>query len=171
MLKRSCALLLTLLFSASVFAVTAGDEAPSWTGINENGEEISFPADIPNKPTVMVFWATWCPYCKAFMPNLAEIQKDYGEENINVVLINHKERGAGDPAAYVKTLDFANTAIIDADDIGDAYAMDFIPGLLVIDAAGTVAWRRASTELPAGKTVAELWESQVRSELDRLLLN
>ncbi|MDZ7643997.1 MAG: TlpA disulfide reductase family protein [Woeseiaceae bacterium] len=80
------------------------------------------------KPTVMVFWATWCPYCKAFMPYLAEIQRDYGEDSINVVLINHKERGAGDPVAYVDTLDFANLAVMDGDTIGDAHSHRFYPG-------------------------------------------
>lgn len=164
---RLAALLLAL--SASAFAVTAGDKAPAWTGIGPDGEEVRFPELIDNKPTVMVYWATWCPYCKAFMPYLAQIQKDYGADNINVVLINHKERGEGDAAAYLKSLDFENIGVVDGDAIGDAYTIDFIPGLLIIDKDGMVAWRRASTNLPAGKTVGELWDSQVRAELDKML--
>lgn len=160
--------LLAFFLCAPALAVTADDEAPSWTGVNEKGEQVSFPDDVPEKPTVMVFWATWCPYCKAFMPNLSEIKKDYGEK-INVALINHKERGEGDAVAYVNSLDFSSIAIIDGDPIGDAYAIDFIPGLLIIDSEGMVSWRRESTDLPAGQTVAELWETQVRAELDRLL--
>jgi len=35
--------------------------------------------------------------------------------------------------------------------------------------AGDIAWIRASTELPAGTTVAELWDGQVREQLDLLL--
>lgn len=157
------------MISASALAVDAGDEAPVWTGKNQHGEEIRFPEIIDDKPTVMLYWATWCPYCKAFMPYLAKIQQDYGNDRINVVLINHKERGIGDPVAYLDTLEFPNIAILEGDSIGDAYAIDFIPGLLIIDADGMVAWRRQSTDLPAGQTIAELWDSQVREQLDRLL--
>jgi len=45
----------------------------------------------------------------------------------------------------------------------------FIPGLMNIDRNGHVAWLRASTELPPGKTVATLWDKQVCEQLDLLL--
>ncbi len=40
---------------------------------------------------------------------------------------------------------------------------------MIIDRNGDIAWLRASTELPPGKTVAELWDEQVREQLDLLL--
>jgi hypothetical protein len=40
---------------------------------------------------------------------------------------------------------------------------------MVIDSEGVVAWKRASTDLPAGKTVGELWDQQVREQLDQML--
>lgn len=159
----------TILMSANAMAVGAGDEAPVWTGINENGAEVSFPEMLDGKPTIMVFWATWCPYCKAFMPFLEQIQKDYGGGKINVLLVNHKERGEGDPIAYTKALTFPVTSIMAGDAIGDAYAIDFIPGLLIIDPDGTVAWRRKSTDLPAGREVGEFWDTKVREQLDKML--
>lgn len=169
MFHRINAAILTLFIAVSALAVDTGDNAPAWTGKNQHGEEIRFPDIIAGKPTVMVYWATWCPYCKAFMPYLEKIQEDYGSDEINVLLINHKERGIGDPVQYLDTLHFPNVAILEGDSIGDAYGIDFIPGLLIIDADGTVAWRRKSTDLPAGQTVAELWDSQIREQLDRLL--
>ncbi len=45
----------------------------------------------------------------------------------------------------------------------------FFPGLMVVDGDGTVSYRRSSTELPPGKTVAELWSEQVRAALDQAL--
>lgn len=159
----------TLLMSANAMAVGAGDEAPAWTGLDENGNEVSFPAVLDGKPTIMVFWATWCPYCKAFMPYLEQIQRDYGEEKINVLMVNHKERGEGDPVEYTNSLTFPVTSIMAGDNIGDAYAIDFIPGLLIIDPDGTVAWRRKSTDLPAGKAVGEFWDQRVREQLDSML--
>ena len=155
--------------TALVYAVDQGSAAPAWTGTDFSGNEVSFPAVIAGKPSVMIFWATWCPYCNAFMPYLGQIQKDYGEDKINVIAINAKERGVGDPAAYVADLDFAVIGVAEGDGIAEIYSVNFIPGLMIIDGDGNLAWKRASTELPAGQTVAELWDGQVREQLDLLL--
>ncbi len=169
MFKRIALLIAVFCISGTVLAVEVGDIAPEFVGPDEYGKEVRFPDVIDGKPTILVFWATWCPYCKAFMPFLEQIQKDYGEESINVVMINHKERGAGDPAAYIKSLDFSVIAVLEGDPIGDAYTVDFIPGLMIADADGRIAWKRVSTDLPAGRQVGEFWDMKVREQLDKML--
>ncbi|MCH7852996.1 MAG: TlpA family protein disulfide reductase [Proteobacteria bacterium] len=169
MLKRAALLIILIGLAVPTVAVETGAIAPAWIGVDYSGGEVDFPSVIDGKPTVVVFWATWCSYCKAFMPYLKGIQRDYGEQKINILVINAKERGAGDPAAYVDKLGFPLIAVADGDEIADAYGIRFIPGLLIVDGQGDLAWQRASTDLPAGKTVAELWDQQVREQLDRLL--
>jgi thiol-disulfide isomerase/thioredoxin len=117
----------------------------------------------------MVFWATWCGYCRAFMPYLKDISEDYAAHGVEVVAINAKEDGEGNPRGYVRGLGFMPIAIAEGDEIAAAYGIEFIPGLLIVDGTGTVAYRRPWTDLPAGRTVAELWDAQVRDALDRLL--
>jgi len=168
-MQRLILLAILVFGGATVHAVDQGQPAPGWTGTDFSGNEVYFPAVIEGKPTVMIFWATWCPYCNAFMPYLGQIQKDYGEDRINIIAINAKERGVGDPAAYVAKLDFTVNGVAEGDGIAEDYGVNFIPGLMIVDGDGTLAWKRASTELPAGKTVAELWDMQVREQLDLLL--
>lgn len=168
-MRRLIMLALLVFTAATVAAVEQGGPAPAWTATDFSGKELSFPALIDGKPTVMVFWATWCPYCKAFMPYLGQIQKDYGEVRINILAINAKERGAGDPAVYLKTLGFPVIGVAEGDGIAEIYSVKYIPGLMIVDSDGNIAWKRASTDLPAGKTVAELWDEQVREQLDLLL--
>ncbi len=168
MLKPIVLVIAAISLSGPVMAVETGEIAPAFTGLDEFGNEVSFPAVIDGKPTILFFWATWCPYCKAFMPYLEQIQKDYGDD-INVVMINHKERGEGDAVAYIKALNFKVTAVLDGDSIGDAYTVDFIPGLMIADADGRMAWKRESTDLPAGKKVGEFWNMVVREQLDKML--
>ena len=168
-MQRLILLAILMIGAIAVEAVEQGQAAPTWTGMDFSGNEVSFPSVIDGKPTVMIFWATWCPYCNAFMPYLGQIQKDYGEDKINVIAINAKERGIGDPAAYVAKLDFTVIGVAEGDPIADDYSVNFIPGLMIVDGDGNIAWKRASTELPAGKTVAELWDGQVREQLDLLL--
>lgn len=40
---------------------------------------------------------------------------------------------------------------------------------MIVDGQGIVAYRRPWTDLPAGQTVAELWDGQVRAALDSLV--
>lgn len=146
-----------------------GDDAPAFEATSFDGTAVSFPELLDDKPAVVVFWATWCSYCKAFMPYLKEIQADYGTDEISVLTINAKEDGSGDPAAYIADLDFPVIAVADGDAIAADYDVEYIPGLMIVDADGVIAYRRAWTELPAGDTVARLWSLQVRSNLDQLL--
>lgn len=169
MLQRIALFIALFSFSNLTFAVEIGAVAPPFEGVDEVGANVSFPALIDGKPSIMVFWATWCPYCKAFMPFLEQIQKDYGTDKINVVLINHKERGTGDPAAYTKTLNFEQISVMEGDSIGYAYSVNFIPGLMIADADGRIAWKRKPTDLPAGRQVGEFWNMKVREQLDKML--
>jgi thiol-disulfide isomerase/thioredoxin len=151
-------------------AVGKGDTAPVWAGTDlVDGTAVVFPDVLEGKPAVMLFWATWCPYCKAFMPYAKDIQADYEDQGVKIVTFNAKERGQGDPKAYVDTLNFPMVAIADADDIAETYGVKYIPGLMVVDGEGQVTYRRGWTDLPAGKSVAEQWDGEVRQALDMLV--
>jgi thiol-disulfide isomerase/thioredoxin len=165
----SAAGVLLALLAWPTLAVEEGDRAPAFQGVDFNGQAVEFPALLAGKPTVVVFWATWCNYCKALMPYLERIQDDYGTGQINLLTINAKEDGSGDPAEYIAGLSVDTIAVANGDAIADAYGVEFIPGLMVIAPDGTVAYRRAWTDLPAGERVASFWSRQVRRSLDQLL--
>lgn len=174
---RVAVLVLGLFSAASVTSnsalaadrLGAGDTAPEWVGRDlRGGEQIRFPDVLDGKPAVLAFWATWCPYCKAFMPYSKRIQADYAAEGVQIITFNAKERGHGDPLAYVNSLDFPMLAIADADAIAESYTVEFIPGLMVVNGEGKIVYRRGWTDLPAGRTVAQQWDSEVRAALDAL---
>ena len=102
------------------------------------------------------------------MPYLKKIHEDYGSERILIVAVNAKDKD-GDKDAYVNALGSPVVAIREGDAIAADYGIRFIPGLMVVDGNGTVSYRRGSTELPPGQTVAELWSDQVRAALDQAL--
>ena len=102
------------------------------------------------------------------MPYAGQIQSDYVDQGVQIVTFNAKERGRGDPKAYVQELSFPLVAIGDADAIASAYDVEFIPGIMVVDGDGNVVYRRGWTELPAGQSVAEQWDRDVREALDAI---
>jgi thiol-disulfide isomerase/thioredoxin len=168
-MRRAFATALALaLLAAPAFAVEQGDTAPPFKAVDFDGRAVDFPAVAGGKPAVVVFWATWCPYCKAFMPYLKDIAADYAAQGVKIVTINAKEDGRSDPRAYVRGLGFAPIAVANGDSIAAAYGVQYIPGLMIVDGKGTVAYRRPWTDLPAGRTVAKLWDQQVRTALDAL---
>jgi thiol-disulfide isomerase/thioredoxin len=160
---------LLMTWTIAGWAVEAGDPAPTWIGRDFVGEAVSFPEVLDDKPAVLVFWATWCPYCKAFMPYLGAIQKDYADAGVQIIAINALERGRGDPVAYLEALGSPLIGILYGDHIAAAYDVEFIPGLMVIDGEGIVSYRRKPTELPAGQTLSKFWDAEVREALDLLL--
>lgn len=162
-------LALTLAITPAL-AVERGDRAPAWQGTDlVDGAQVAFPEVLDGSPAVLIFWATWCPYCKAFMAYAGGIQADYADHGVRLITFNAKERGKGDPKSYIEGLGFPLIAIAEADAVADAYGVRFIPGLMVVDGDGVVAYRRGWTDLPAGQTVAEQWDGEVRAALDRLL--
>ena len=158
-----------VLFTAPASATFEGDIAPEWTGTTFQGEAYSFPEMVEEKPTVIIFWASWCSYCKAFMPYLKKIEQEYGTDFIQIVAINMKEEqeGESDPAAYIENTGIELTAIKDGDEIAAAYNVRFVPGLMVIGDDGEVLYRRGMSRLPAGEEVAQLWYEKVRAALDQ----
>lgn len=163
-------MMLAALFAAG-FALAAEPDSAGreWTGKDFSGADVEFPAALDGKPTVMVFWATWCPYCRALMPHLGEIQSDYGEDRINILTINVFEDGELDPAEHIGSLGYPMIAVADGDAIAELYSVRFTPGLMIVDGQGNLVWQRESTDLPPGQTVAEFWAGQVREQLDSLL--
>ena len=169
MWTRPLSICLIFALAGSAFAVGPGQQAPSWTGVDlMTTEQVVFPEVLEGKPAVLIFWATWCPYCKAFMPYAKQIEADYAEQGVKIITFNAKERGRGDARAYVASLGYPMLAIQEADDIAEDYNIQFIPGLLVVNGDGEVVYRRRSTNLPAGRTVSQQWTLEVRQVLDEL---
>src|SRR6516162_4466122 len=119
------AILLGLAVAGPTCAVQQGDTAPAWHARDFGGHPVDFPSVTQGKPAVVVFWATWCPYCKAFMPYLKNIQADYAKQGVKVVVINAKEDRRGDPAAYVQSLGFAPIAVGNGDDVDKPYDIQY----------------------------------------------
>jgi len=173
--RQAVVFFLLVLIAPVALSVEAGDPAPAWRGENLTGQEVVFPDTSDKQVTVLMFWATWCNYCRAFMPYLAAIEEEYRHKNVQVLAVNAKEDdGEDDPTAkeprsYMGRHGYGLVTVLNGDAIAEAYAVEYIPGLFVVDANGMIIYRRGWTELPAGRQVAEFWDEKVRSVLNAAL--
>ena len=60
--------------------------APDFTVIDKDGNTVKL-SDMRGKPVVINFWASWCPPCKAEMPDFEEMYKKYGDE-VTFMMVN-----------------------------------------------------------------------------------
>lgn len=170
---RIAVILLTLVMLLGVAsklqaqAIDAGMTAPEWELTDSEGRDVAFPEDTEGRPSILFFWASWCPYCHIVMPYLQRIVEDYADHGIKVYAINFKDDV--DPVAYMaeKGHDFVVLGLGDL--VADDYGVISSPGLLVVDSEGTVTYRRRRTQAPPGTAIAEVWDQQVREALDQAL--
>lgn len=57
-------------------AVKLGDPLPPFALVDPKGQEVT-PATL-KKPAVIVFWASWCPVCRAEFPTLHKVAEETG---------------------------------------------------------------------------------------------
>ena len=166
-----CILLITLFgFASSAHAqdLLVGKQAPAWTLQDSSNQSVDFPSDFAGRPTVVLFWASWCPYCARLMPYLVQIEQDYGTHGVTVLALNFKEDA--DPLAHLEERGLDLRVFLDADSVAEAWGIRFSPGLLVVDGNGVVVYQRRSTDKPPGKAIAGYWSDQVRDALDGLIV-
>ena len=76
---------------AEVEGLKASEPAPELALPKLGGGEWNLTA-ARSKPVVLDFWATWCGPCRAVMPELARLQKEFAGR-ADVVLVNSGEQG------------------------------------------------------------------------------
>ncbi len=122
----------------------AADRAPAWEGIGADGNAVRFDPVHRTKPAVFLFWATWCPYCEALMPNLQKLYDDAGKSRLDVYAIDIKEDG--DPIKTLKDRKQTFTLVLEGDSIAEQYHVKGTPGLFLVDEHGDIVYHADTSD-------------------------
>ncbi len=116
-------------------AFHVGDTAPDFWLQLEDGRYVRL-SDLRGKPVLINFWATWCPPCRAEMP---EFVKTAADEDIIVLAVND-----GEDRSLVE--DFASAfgmtmpVVLDRDGmLGERYLVQGLPTTYFVDREGKVS--------------------------------
>ncbi|MGH1470807.1 MAG: TlpA family protein disulfide reductase [Cellvibrionaceae bacterium] len=127
--------------------IKVGDTAPDWILSNSQNESTSFYRDTPNSKSVILFWATWCPYCKALMPELERLRTEINDPTLKFYALNIWEDG--DPVGFLKENQYNFALMLNADKVAKRYKVNGTPGLFVIDENKKIIYKRNKGEKPS----------------------
>lgn len=81
-------ILFFLLFSPAAFAqsekISQNKIPPDFKLTDLSGKSVSL-KDFRGKIVVLNFWATWCPPCRAEIPELVKWKREYQNQNLQIV--------------------------------------------------------------------------------------
>ncbi|MFL5732886.1 MAG: TlpA family protein disulfide reductase [Chloroflexia bacterium] len=96
-------------------------------------------SSLRGKPTLVNFWGTWCPPCRAEMPELEKLYQTY-KDKVNFIGVSMGPRD--EPAGvdqFVKLNKYSWTFIHDADSsVSINYQVSGIPSTFFIDKSGVI---------------------------------
>ncbi|PIX60801.1 MAG: hypothetical protein COZ47_05295, partial [Lysobacterales bacterium CG_4_10_14_3_um_filter_64_11] len=119
-----------------------GKPAPAVTLLDADGNTRTLSELAAGRPTVVLFWASWCPYCKALMPHLQSMLDEYGSERIEVVAIDIWEDNDDDWKPVIQDNGYDFRILRKGDALTPQWQVRGTPGLFVLAADGTVVFDR-----------------------------
>jgi cytochrome c biogenesis protein CcmG/thiol:disulfide interchange protein DsbE len=111
-------------------------QAPGFEISDINDVDFSFPEDLEG-PTIILFWASWCPYCKALMPHLQSILDEYPGQ-VQVLALNFKDDD--EPAVYMAQRGYDFRLILHSEEVAQSWGVKGTPGLFLADRSGLVVF-------------------------------
>ena len=153
-------------------------KAPNFTLADAHGNEVTLPR-VHDGVDIYLFWASWCPYCKALMPHLQSIQIEYGDDvRIYALHIRDDE----DPVAFMQEKAYDFTLLPDADPVMALYGVQPTPALFLVDGQGFIHFNLYETifddsnepenmshRKSAGRRAPD-WAAQIRQGIDQILI-
>ena len=141
--------------------INAGDIAPDFTVEMLDGSKVTLSA-LQGKPTLLIFWATWCPPCRLELSKLQEHIIDRYGDKINVLPISRGEERAK-VEEYISKMGYTFAVGLDGDQsIYRKYATNYIPRCFVIDAKGKVLYSGVGYDEAIAKEVEQNIEKALR---------
>lgn len=135
--------MLTPFFASRVQPVanaTGGNTtAPAWSLKDLDGKTVSL-SDFKGKVVLLNFWATWCPPCRAEIPDLVALQNQYREAGLVVVGLSIDTITPAQIQAFAKRTKINYPVVIAGEETVAAYGnFPSIPTTFFVNREGKIA--------------------------------
>jgi cytochrome c biogenesis protein CcmG/thiol:disulfide interchange protein DsbE len=132
---------LIILIIAFIYTYAQTDNkqyAPNFSLKTADGTTIEL-AKLKGKIVVVNFWATWCPPCRAEIPDFIKIQEQYKNKGLMIVGISLDQKGWPAVKPFAEKTKFNYPIVLGNEDVVKAYGgIEAIPTSFFIDKKGFI---------------------------------
>ena len=112
--------------------------APSWELQSVEGKAVSS-ANYSNQVVVLVFWATWCPPCRAEIPGFIDLQKKYAKQGLAIVSVSVDQASADTVKSFAKKNGINYPVLVSDAKMEAAFGgISSLPTTFIINRAGNI---------------------------------
>jgi thiol-disulfide isomerase/thioredoxin len=134
------------------------DPAPEFKLISLDAKLISLD-DFRGKVVFLNFWATWCGPCRAEVPDLVELQKEF-KDRLQIIGLDVDDDDAAEVRKYIAETGMNYPVAMATDDVRTAYGgIPALPTSFILDTEGRVVQKHTGLFDPA------LYEIEIRALL------
>lgn len=124
--------------SPSTIGLGVGLKAPDFELENLAGDKVKL-SDFVGKKVMLNFWATWCPPCKAEIPDMQKLSL---EEQGNIVILAVNIDPENDVAGFAKQMGVTFPILLDkTNKVNKTYQIISIPTSYFIDEKGLIKYK------------------------------
>ena len=117
--------------------VNVGELAPDFTLVDLEGNQVSL-SDFRGETVFINFWATWCPPCRAEMPEMEAIYQEYKDQDVAVIGVDIRETKE-EVLQYIQEGGYSWTFVLDTTgEVTTNYQITGIPSSFFIDREGII---------------------------------
>ncbi len=130
-----CGILFAML---SAVAAGQGGAAPALSLKDIQGRNISL-KKYKGKVVLLNFWATWCPPCRAEMPDLVKWQRDYSKQGLQIIGITYPPEKNSEVRSFTRSLKVNYPIVLGSKETRELFFKgEALPLTVIIDREGNV---------------------------------
>ncbi len=131
-------LIAVILLGLTGTAEAQKNNAPQFELRDINGRIVRS-SDYKGKVVLINFWATWCPPCRAEMPDLVRLQREHAKQGLQIIGITYPPEQRDRVRRFARSLKVNYPIILGTRQIKARYSSDeTLPLTIVIDRDGKI---------------------------------
>ena len=123
------------------------EKAPDFVLKDLQGRKFRLSENI-GKPVLLIFGATWCPYCRDEIPRLKDIYANYSKRGLVILNIDIQE-SKEKVSRFAESYKLPYRVLLDEKaDVAESYGVQGVPTMVLIDKKGMILCRQCRSVEP-----------------------